>query len=87
MSIYERSVRAAHRAYKLTLSPWIGRQCRFLPTCSDYAAEALIVHGPVRGSYLAARRLCRCHPWGGSGYDPLPPRKTGPDGPRAEPNV
>jgi hypothetical protein len=73
MSIYERSVRAAHRAYKLTLSPLIGRHCRYLPTCSDYAAEALIVHGPWRGGALAVRRLCKCHPWGGSGHDPVPP--------------
>jgi putative membrane protein insertion efficiency factor len=80
MNLYERIVRAAHRAYKLTLSPLIGRQCRFLPTCSDYAAEVLITHGPVRGSWLAARRLCRCHPFGGSGYDPPPPRRPGPDG-------
>ena len=87
MTIYERTVRVAHRAYKLTLSPWIGRTCRFLPTCSDYAAEALIVHGPVRGSYLAARRLCSCHPWGRSGYDPVPPRKDSQTGARAEPNV
>jgi len=87
MSIYERTVRVAHRAYKLTLSPWIGRNCRFLPTCSDYAAEALIVHGPWRGSWLATKRLCRCQPWGGSGYDPLPPRKGSQDGARAEPNV
>ena len=86
MSLYERSVRAAHRAYKLTLSPWIGRQCRFLPTCSDYAAEALITYGPWRGSLLAGRRLCRCHPWGGSGFDPLPPRQPRPDeGASAEP--
>ena len=49
MKLYERTVRTAHRAYKLTLSPWIGRQCRFMPTCSDYAAEALIAHGPLRG--------------------------------------
>ena len=73
MSFYERTVRGALRAYKLTLSPLIGRQCRFLPTCSDYAAEALIQHGPWRGSWLAARRLCRCHPLGGRGYDPVPP--------------
>lgn len=79
MTFYESCVRGALRAYKLTLSPLIGRQCRFLPTCSEFAAEALISHGPVRGSYLAARRLCRCHPWGGSGYDPPPPpRKSGP---------
>ena len=87
MTLYERCVGLAHRAYKLTLSPWIGRQCRFLPTCSDYAAEALIVHGPWRGSWLATKRLCRCHPWGGSGYDPLPPRKPrARDGARAEPS-
>jgi uncharacterized protein len=73
MSSYESCVRGALRAYKLTLSPLIGRQCRFLPTCSEYAADALISHGPWRGSALAARRLCRCHPWGGSGYDPVPP--------------
>jgi uncharacterized protein len=73
MTSYESCVRGALRAYKLTLSPLIGRQCRFLPTCSEYAADVLIGHGPWRGSYLAARRLCRCHPWGGSGYDPAPP--------------
>jgi hypothetical protein len=74
MTLYERSVSLAHRAYKLTLSPWIGRSCRFLPTCSDYAAEALILHGPVRGSFLTVKRLCRCQPFGGSGFDPVPPR-------------
>ena len=74
MTFYERIVRGAHRAYKLTLSLLIGRYCRFTPTCSDYTAEALIVHGPWRGGFLAARRLCRCHPWGGSGFDPVPER-------------
>ena len=72
MTVYEGVIRAGHRAYKLTLSPWIGRNCRYLPTCSDYAAEALIRHGPVRGAWMAGRRFCRCHPWGGSGYDPVP---------------
>jgi putative membrane protein insertion efficiency factor len=75
MSFYERCVRGALRAYKLTLSPLIGRQCRFLPTCSEYATEVLISHGFVRGSALTVRRLCRCHPWGGAGYDPPPPRQ------------
>jgi putative membrane protein insertion efficiency factor len=79
MTFYERCVRGAHRAYKLTLSPLIGRQCRFLPTCSDYTAEALVTHGPWKGARLAASRLCRCNPWGGSGYDPVPPRS--PDAP------
>jgi putative membrane protein insertion efficiency factor len=78
MNLYEHGVRAAHRAYKLTLSPLIGRQCRFLPTCSDYAAEALIMHGPWRGGLLAVKRVCRCNPWGGSGYDPVPPPRKGP---------
>jgi len=73
MTLYERSVRGVHRAYKLTLSLLIGNRCRFEPTCSDYAAQALIVHGPWRGGLLATRRLCRCHPWGGSGHDPVPP--------------
>jgi len=73
MNLYEHIVRAALRAYKLTFSPLIGRQCRFLPTCSEYAAEVLVTHGPLRGGWLAARRLCRCNPWGGSGYDPPPP--------------
>jgi putative membrane protein insertion efficiency factor len=75
MQLYERSVRGALRAYKLTVSPLIGPGCRFTPTCSEYAAASLIAHGPWRGSWLATRRLCRCHPWGGSGYDPPPPRK------------
>jgi putative membrane protein insertion efficiency factor len=76
MTIYERCVRGAIRAYKLTLSPWIGRQCRFAPSCSAYAEEALIRHGPWRGGALAVRRVCRCHPFGGSGYDPVPPAET-----------
>ena len=73
MTLYQHLVRGAIRAYQLTLSPLIGRQCRFLPTCAAYAEEALIKHGPWRGGSLVARRLCRCHPWGGSGYDPVPP--------------
>jgi putative membrane protein insertion efficiency factor len=77
MTFYERCVRGVLRAYKLTLSPLIGRQCRFMPSCSEYAAEALIRHGPWRGGALTVHRLCRCHPFGGSGYDPVPPaRKT-----------
>jgi len=74
MTIFESCVRGALRAYKLALSPLIGPRCRFLPTCSEYAAEVLIGHGLRRGGVLALGRLCRCHPWGGSGYDPPPPR-------------
>ncbi len=58
--------------YRWFLSPWLGRQCRFEPSCSAYALEAIEKHGAIRGYGLAARRLCRCHPWGAAGYDPVP---------------
>jgi hypothetical protein len=58
--------------YRYTLSPLLGANCRFQPSCSEYAIEALRVHGAFRGSWLAARRIARCHPWGGSGFDPVP---------------
>lgn len=60
------------RAYQLLLSPWLGSNCRYLPTCSEYAREALVSHGALRGSWLALRRIGRCHPWGGHGHDPVP---------------
>lgn len=60
------------RAYRLAISPLLGMNCRFQPCCSTYTIEALERHGVVRGSVLAARRIARCHPWGGSGYDPVP---------------
>ena len=60
------------RLYQLTLSPWLGRQCRYEPTCSRYATEAIERFGVRRGTWLAAKRLGRCHPWGRSGYDPVP---------------
>lgn len=60
------------RAYRLVLSPYVGHGCRYQPTCSVYALEALERHGAVKGGWLAARRIGRCHPWGGSGYDPVP---------------
>lgn len=58
--------------YKGCISPMFPPACRFTPTCSQYALEALRKHGPFKGSWLAIRRICRCHPWGGSGYDPVP---------------
>jgi putative membrane protein insertion efficiency factor len=64
---------AVVRCYKRVLSPLLPPACRFTPTCSIYAVEALSRHGAWRGSLLSARRLCRCHPWGGHGYDPVPP--------------
>lgn len=63
------------RAYRLVLSPWVGHGCRYQPTCSVYALEALEKHGAFKGGYLATRRILSCHPLGGSGYDPVPPRK------------
>lgn len=60
------------RAYRMILSPWVGHGCRFQPTCSAYAMEALEKHGGIRGGYLAVHRICRCHPWGGSGVDNIP---------------
>jgi len=58
--------------YRGCISPMLPPSCRFTPTCSQYALEALKKHGPLRGSWLTLRRLLRCHPWGGSGYDPVP---------------
>lgn len=60
------------RVYRVAISPWLGVNCRFQPTCSEYAIDALRTHGAFRGSALAATRIVRCHPWGGSGYDPVP---------------
>ena len=60
------------RVYRLVLSGWLGGQCRFLPTCSRYAEEAIATHGAVRGSALAARRILRCNPFGRGGLDPVP---------------
>jgi len=67
------------RLYQLTLSPWLGRGCRYEPTCPHYAAEAIERFGVLRGVWLAVRRIGRCHPWGGAGYDPVPAA----DGPAA----
>ena len=63
------------RLYRLVLSPWVGMHCRFQPTCSEYALEALGRHGAVRGAWLTARRLLRCRPGGACGYDPVPPAR------------
>ena len=70
-------LRAAIRAYQLLLAPVLPPSCRYLPSCSHYAEEAIAQYGPLRGGILAAWRLCRCHPWGGSGYDPVPARQDG----------
>ncbi len=63
---------AAIRAYRYLISPMLGPTCRFYPSCSCYAEQALQQHGAIRGSYLTVRRLLRCHPWHEGGYDPVP---------------
>ncbi|MCZ0810902.1 MAG: membrane protein insertion efficiency factor YidD [Pseudomonadota bacterium] len=60
------------KAYRLILSPWVGHGCRFQPTCSQYALDALEHHGAIKGGWLAMKRILRCNPWGGCGYDPVP---------------
>jgi putative membrane protein insertion efficiency factor len=60
------------RFYRFFLSPWVGHQCRFTPTCSAYAIEAIQTHGAGKGMWLALRRLSRCHPWTAGGHDPVP---------------
>ena len=61
------------RAYQLLLSPMLGQNCRFYPTCSNYSIEAIRTHGAARGSLLALRRVGKCHPWNDGGFDPVPP--------------
>jgi uncharacterized protein len=68
----KRFLLAAIRGYQLALSPWLGNQCRFAPTCSRYAQEAIERHGALRGAWLGAARLLRCHPWHPGGIDPVP---------------
>lgn len=60
------------RFYRLCISPMLPPGCRYVPSCSQYAIEAVMRHGVIRGGWLALRRIARCHPWGGSGYDPVP---------------
>lgn len=67
------------RFYRVAVSPWTPPSCRYQPTCSRYALEAVESHGALRGSWMAARRVARCHPWGGTGYDPVPSASGGAD--------
>jgi len=67
---------AAVRAYQYVLRPVLGPNCRFVPSCSDYALQALATHGALHGTGLAARRLLRCNPWCACGYDPVPPGRA-----------
>jgi uncharacterized protein len=70
----QRTLIALVRGYRLLLRPWLGNRCRFEPTCSAYAIGALQRHGALAGSYLAAARIARCHPWCAAGFDPVPDR-------------
>ncbi len=60
------------RLYQIAISPWLGPKCRFTPTCSQYGIIAFKKYGPIKGFWLTLKRLLRCHPWGGHGYDPVP---------------
>ena len=64
------------RAYQLCISPFLGQNCRFYPSCSDYASQAVRQHGALKGSVLATRRLCKCHPWHAGGFDPVPEKNS-----------
>ena len=87
MRIFAQMLALPIRAYRLLWSPWVGHNCRYQPTCSAYALEALERHGALKGSWLAARRIGRCHPFGASGYDPVPPAtgETPPQNPPSSP--
>lgn len=63
------------RFYRYFLSPWVGNQCRFTPTCSVYTIEAIETHGVAKGVYLGAKRICRCNPWCEGGHDPVPGKR------------
>ena len=65
------------RGYQLGISPFLGQNCRFYPSCSEYAVQAVGLHGAARGSLLAARRMCKCHPWHPGGLDPVPAKSFG----------
>ena len=78
MTLLARLLAVPVHGYRLFLSPWLGANCRYQPTCSAYALEALEIHGAARGGWLALRRILRCHPWGGSGHDPVRPADTPP---------
>ncbi|HJS33173.1 MAG TPA: membrane protein insertion efficiency factor YidD [Alphaproteobacteria bacterium] len=72
------AMRAAIRVHQWTLAPVLGNNCRFAPSCSEYAREAIAVYGPLTGVALGLRRILRCNPWGGAGWDPVPPTRGAP---------
>ncbi|MDD5365117.1 MAG: membrane protein insertion efficiency factor YidD [Gallionellaceae bacterium] len=72
MNLFQRVLIGAIRVYQIALSPYFGSQCRFYPTCSEYAKEAVARHGALKGGWLAIRRIGRCHPYHPGGHDPVP---------------
>ncbi len=79
MSPLAKFARLSVRGYQRLVSPYFPASCRYQPTCSGYALEAIKVHGGLKGSWLALRRIGRCHPWGGSGFDPVPGKEKTPE--------
>jgi len=77
MGIAATTLRGLIRLYQLCLSPFSAGSCRYLPSCSDYAMEAVDTHGALRGGWMGFCRILRCNPWGGDGYDPVPPAACG----------
>ena len=71
-SLFSKLLIGLIKLYQVTLSPLIGRACRYTPTCSNYGIEAIQKYGPIKGSWLTLKRVLSCNPWGGSGYDPVP---------------
>lgn len=80
-AVATKALLALVRLYQVAVSPWLPAACRYQPTCSDYMADALRAHGLLRGGWLGARRIARCHPWGGHGPDPVPPVNRRPQHP------
>lgn len=74
-SLPARALAGVFRAYKLMVSPYLPPACRYTPTCSEYAREAVLTHGFFQGGWLAFKRILSCNPWGGHGHDPVPPRR------------
>ena len=70
--VVKRIFKALIRLYQIAISPYLGQNCRYQPTCSEYAIQAIEKHGPLKGSWIALKRILSCGPWGGHGYDPVP---------------
>jgi putative membrane protein insertion efficiency factor len=74
--IFSKLITGSVRFYQLAISPWLGKSCRYTPTCSQYMIEAVNEWGPMKGFWLGIKRIGSCHPWGGEGYDPVPKKNN-----------